>query len=334
MLKFRRTNKRQTMDSLEFLDNVMQSLISTLNRHDAKWIRRRRQIDTVTIFMLLVQQVGDGAKFGLRSILCRLSLLRTPFPSALSSISVARYKVGWSIFRKVLHLIVAAYDDLFDQKFRWKGHRLFAIDGSKINVPHGLKAIKYRASSNNSYYPLALVTTLFRLKSLMPYHFIVSRHLDELRDVKYLLRKLRAKDVVVYDRLYLTTRVLESHAKSGIHGVFRLRKGGTLKEVTDFIASGETDVVVSIDRKDVPKMKLRFLRYRISGKTYFIATTLLNARKYNRNAIKKIYHERWGVEEQYKVFKQTLKIEPFHSRKSAGMKQEIGVFLSSMLCPA
>jgi len=177
---------------------------------------------------------------------------------------------------------------------------------------------------------MALVSTLFRLKALIPYHYVISRHNDELRNVKPLIQTLKVNDIVVYDRLFLTINTLTMHHDLKIHGVFRLRKGGTLKEVTDFIKSGKRDVVVKIQRKDLPEMQLRFLRYQVKSETYYIATTLLDQNKFSISDIKDLYYQRWGIEEQYKSFKQTIKIEEFHSKSILGIKQEIGVFFCFM----
>ena len=57
-----------------------------------------------------------------------------------------------------------------------------------------------------------------------------------------------------------------------------------------------------------------------------MATSLLCSHTYPISSLKDLYHKRWGVEEFYKIFKERVKIEQFHSKKMVGVKREIGVF--------
>ena len=56
----------------------------------------------------------------------------------------ARAKVHEDLFRE-LHAEVLRRADATDEKRRWKGHRLYAVDGSKLNLPRGLLDAGYRA---------------------------------------------------------------------------------------------------------------------------------------------------------------------------------------------
>ena len=131
------------MNNITFFDNLLQSIFSTLSRHDSNWMIRHRRLDTVGIFIFLTQLVGGGMKCGMRGTLTRIHLLWGESISNLeiapSSLTRARKKIGWVIFRSLLSQVILAFEAHFDKKFLWKNHRIFAIDGTKVNIPAEMK---------------------------------------------------------------------------------------------------------------------------------------------------------------------------------------------------
>ena len=247
-------------------------------------------------------------------------------PPAKSSLSVARKKIGWGIFRRILFAVSQIIEQAFGGQTLWRGLKVFAVDGSKLNLPRNLKNVKYKGTHKGCFYPQGLLTTLVRLKTGIPVHFELSRRVAETKTVPLHLSKVPRKSVVVYDRLYFCWKVLEEHKKRGIHGVFRLRTGGTLKEVVNFIESGKTDEIKNLTRNGIT-YRIRFISYFIKGKPYYLATTLLNRNLYPRDCFPGLYHSRWGVEETFKFIKQELQVERFHSKNPKTIKQEIAVSL-------
>ncbi|MBF0207754.1 MAG: transposase [Oligoflexia bacterium] len=64
------------------------------------------------------------------------------------------------------------------------------------------------------------------------------------------------------------------------------------------------------------------IKYSIDGEVYVCATTLVST-DYNVNDFAKLYHGRWGIEELYKISKEFIDVEDFHSRTERGVKQEV-----------
>ena len=67
----------------------------------------------------------------------------------------------------------------------------------------------------------------------------------------------------------------------------------------------------------------RLVRYSAGGTTFFLATTLLDRKRYRVADLAKLYHARWGVEELYKTAKQGLRLEQFRGRSERLVKQEV-----------
>ena len=69
-------------------------------------------------------------------------------------------------------------------------------------------------------------------------------------------------------------------------------------------------------------ISFRLIKHIIKGETYLYGTTLF-AEKYPAECFYDLYHERWGIEELYKISKDIVNIEEFHSKTERGVKQEI-----------
>ena len=105
-----------------------------------------------------------------------------------------------------------------------------------------------------------------------------------------------------------------------------------------FANSTETDTVVEIAARpgrEEPLVRLRLVKYAVSGSAYLLGTTLLDRDQYRIAELSDLYHERWGIEELYKVSKQMIGIEDFHGQSERGVKQELFAhFVLITLTPA
>jgi len=259
-------------------------------------------------------------------------------PISASSFSDARKKLDEVIFKVLNQKIIAAHDALTgtgDSPQLWFNHRLFAVDGSKINLPRELISQNYRTPSKDAHYPQGLLSCLYQLKSKIPYDFDLVNHGNERQCALAHLKTLTTNDVVVYDRGYFSYAMLYYHSQAGVHPVFRLQKN-TFKEIDDFRNSTHTDQIITLlPTKDTQRsirqqypdiqfeaLTIRLIKYTLAGKTYCIGTTLIDE-KYTIEALKEVYHARWGIEELYKISKNMIEVDDFHGRSERNVKQEL-----------
>ena len=85
--------------------------------------------------------------------------LPQPDPVAASAMCRARAKVDENVFRSVHAEILKRAS----RPAAWRGHRPFAIDGSKLNLPRPLIHCGYRTPSDTSHYPQGLLSCLVQL---------------------------------------------------------------------------------------------------------------------------------------------------------------------------
>ncbi|GFO77529.1 hypothetical protein BPLS_P6011 [Bathymodiolus platifrons methanotrophic gill symbiont] len=117
---------------------------------------------------------------------------------------------------------------------------------------------------------------------------------------------------------------------------WRLSAHPGLTAIDDFRNSTQTDQIITLlptkeTQRDIRKqypdiqfkaLTIRLIKYTLEGKTYCIGTTLLDER-YTIDALKEVYHARWGIEELYKISKNMIVVDDFHGRSERTVKQEL-----------
>lgn len=310
---------------------------------DQTWQKRKRVIDTLLliflIFRLVFSKNCQGYGTTIEDFWANCHRMKFPLPQkkpiSAAAFTEARKKLDENIFKHLNNRIIQACQEENDETYRWLNHRLFAVDGSKINLPRPLMTQGYKTPIETAHYPQGLLSCLYQLKSKIPYDFDLVKHGNERRCALAHLKTLTKNDVVVYDRGYFSYAILYYHIQVDVHPIFRLQKS-LCKEIDDFRKSDSTDQIVQLlpsiasqqqIRKQYPdilftSMKLRLIKYVIADETYCLGTTLFDS-KYTCEDFKTIYHARWGIEELYKVSKNMINVGDFHGRSERTVKQEL-----------
>lgn len=339
------SHKRDVGDRFVVLwENVVEILHQVAAEYDEKWQVRKRVIDSMILMLLIFRLVSSKNSQGYGTTIddlwdsCDRLKISLPQKSSIapSSFCAARKKLDESIFQCANQRILEAYAPERN-RYTWNGHRLFGIDGSKINLPRSLVKLGYRTPNAKAHYPQGLLSCLYEIRSRLPYDFDLVAHSDERMCARKHLDVLEKNDVVVYDRGYYSYVMLHQHYQAGIHAVFRLQENSSTV-IQDFFASSDTDREVTISPSsrsasdilkknpdlDIVPLRMRLLKYRVSETTYCLGTTLIDPEhRYSLQEFMDVYHARWGVEELYKTSKQVIEVEDFHSKTERGVKQEI-----------
>lgn len=322
--------------------NIICTVTLVANDFDRQWQKRQRVLNTLLIMLFIFRLVFSNTRQGYAITItelweqCRTMGIELPqaSPVAPSAFCSARAKLDENIFKLLQEQILQQAKP--DSKGLWQGHSLFAVDGSKINLPRQLLRDGYKTPSDNAHYPQGLVSCLYQLKTKIPVDFDLVGHGDERQLALSHLSALSENDVVVYDRGYYSYELLHEHKKRNIHPVFRL-KATACNTIEAFSKSNHTDIAVQINPtknkqtpprikcplQDYPSLTLRLVKYEFGGTTYILGTTLLDQKKYSIENLSAVYHSRWGIEELYKISKQLMRIEDFHGQSERGVKQEL-----------
>jgi hypothetical protein len=174
------------------------------------------------------------------------------------------------------------------------------------------------------------------LRSKIPIDFDLKAATGERTHALAHLNKLVTGDIVVYDRGYFSYAMLYWHIKKGIHPVFRMPIQ-TYPVIKGFIEGEKTDEIVEISltrerftkiRKkdpgvDLQSLRIRLIKYEIGNESYTLGTTLFDTNIYKNDEFAKLYHERWDIEELYKISKALIEVQDFHAQSERGVKQEL-----------
>lgn len=324
---------------------VLHLLDEVAATYDARWQKRQRVLDTklLTLFIFRLITAKNRQGYGTTSdelwaniaaIEERRQARPSPSPAAWCQ---GRKKLDEGVFKDLNNKIVETHATHRDAEYLWFGRRVFAVDGSKVNLPPKLLEAGYPKAGGSSHYAQGLLSCLYDLKSKLPMDFDFVAHGDERRCAKEHLGGLKPDDVVVYDRGYFSYAMLQDHVDAHVHAVFRLQDSCT-PAVKEFIASGDTDTTITVfpsktTLSDIAKarpeltitpQRLRLVKYVVDGSSYCLGTTMLDhPSAISTRDLSDLYHARWGVEELYKVSKRTMCIEEFHSEYERGIKQEL-----------
>ena len=307
--------------------------------YDQIWQTRKRVITTqilVTfILKLVLSKNGQGYKILLNELweTAEFSGLQQQ-PVSASSICEARQKMPETIFTLINQKVLSMREESNPLPL-WRNHRVFGVDGSKINVPHELLDAGYKAPNKQQYYPQGLMSTLYHLGSGLIYDGLLSSDKGERICLLSHMERLSPGDVLVLDRGYFSYLILVKAIEKGIHLICRMQSGTVNNAVQSFWDSDKEDEVItyipSIAVKyeskkhgydiELNPVEIRLIKYTIDDETYVCCTTLLG-KQYPLNEFPAVYHGRWGIEELYKISKEFIDVEDFHGKSERGVRQE------------
>ncbi len=293
--------------------------------HDAQWQSRRRAINSLLILLFVYRLViapnRQGYAITLSQLWRQCQTYDVPLyqarPVSAAAMCKARDKLDPQAFRDVHAAVLESFEATAT---RWNGHRVFAVDGSKFNLPKTLQPDGFKRPSPNAAYPQGLVSCLYRLQDKIPYDVELAPGGDERALARHHSRLLKPEDIVVYDRGYFSRALLAHHVDHGLHAVFRMRRKADTQ--LDRILEGDLqETVLTLKPRTVDPIPRTIRIVRIPNSDWVLLTTLLDDTRHP--GLANLYHQRWSIEELYKTIKQTLTMEAFHAQSLRGVQQEL-----------
>jgi len=225
---------------------------------------------------------------------------------------------------------------------RWRGHRLFLIDGSSVSMPDTpeLQAAfgQPPGQKPGCGFPVAHLLALFDART----GYLLTTVLAPLRthDLAHAAAthpEMRPGDVLVGDRAFGSFAHLALLARRGLHGVFRLHQRRVAGAANDRRATypkpTRRPVWMAADEYAAlpPAIPVREVRVRVrtAGRRVrhlILVTTLLDRRRYPRRELARIYERRWQVEVNLRSLKVTLGLDVLRSKTADGVRKEVRAF--------
>ena len=328
----------------EFWVSVKEIVDKSCKEQDAIWQKRSRvlnsKIITLMIIKIIIAHRHQGLSMNLTEIWERCAEKNIPLPQTkpvtASSFCEARQKVSENIFKHINDKLLKKWEEERTLPL-WCGHRVYAVDGSRLNIPRNLVKYGYQIyDEERRHYPQGLLSCLYNVLTKTIYDFDFVSHMNERACALKHLETLTPLDVVIFDRGYFSYLLLHEFSQKGVNAIFRLQEGTVNKQIDLFIHSSETDKIIEYKPSgavisDLKKqgyflkpepIPFRLIKHYINGEMYLYGTNLFGD-EYSANSFSALYHERWSIEELYKISKNIIDVEDFHSKTERGVKQEI-----------
>jgi hypothetical protein len=278
-----------------------------------------------------------GSEFNIRSV-------------TKGAFSQARAKLNPNAFKELNEVVV---DTFYHEApyLTWKGMRVLAVDGTTLALPNhssvkeefgehgfGPKADSKKSLARASllYDPLNLLTLDAQIDSFSTSEItLLYKHLE----------KADKKDLLLFDRLYASLKLIFMLTARGNEFCFRMQKDWWL-EVKNFTESSEQERIVKfkLPKKDwealsdYPEIRDKEIPCRLvkvqlpDGELEILCTSLTDSEEYSIEDLAELYHLRWSEEEGYKLLKARIEVENFSGKTAWAVKQDFyaKIFIMSL----
>jgi len=253
----------------------------------------------------------------------------------------ARVKLSYKVFKKLNRLLCKYFYDHFDYK-KWKGFRVYAVDGSTLQLPEHASLSK--VFSKHSFGPkanaphwMSRISYLYDvLNGVVIDAQMKSYTTDEMTLCKSHLPFVRKGDLVIFDRYYASNALMFELAGKGVNFLFRMKNNWNV--VKEFLKEKEQEKLIVLEVnpkhakykhlfKKYPHMKgtlqVRLLKRRNKkGEIEVFISSLTDIKKYSLRAVLKLYKDRWDIEEAYKLVKARLEVADFSGKRIEAVQQD------------
>ena len=256
-----------------------------------------------------------------------------------SAVTKARAKLSWTAFEHLHRDAVRLAYDLWpaSEEDTWRGLSVFAIDGSKYDLPASpaLRAAFDPDSGldrpGRGHDPQCLVSTVQDVFRRLPIARTVRPIADanEREELQALLPHIPPDGVLLGERGYPSYDLIDfvSRHYSG-YWLFRGPAQATFQAVEPFVQSGREEGLITRQPPQGEAITVRAIRLHSPDGTLSVRLThLLDEHRFPAEAVIALYFRRRAVETQYRDEKTSLDVETFHSQGENGIRQELFAIL-------
>jgi hypothetical protein len=281
-----------------------------------------------------------------RALVGNWSLPMSPTAVTPAALCQVRQRVGTEPLKALYHKANQRLSGRFDDLCRFDGLRLWAVDGSWINLPAESRLVEeFGRPSGTDQGKLPLPQALLVCLELVNMGWMVNFDLKACNDSELisaieLTKNLGSGDLLLGDRLFFDTRWISDLRERGVELLLRLTSVrwksfcDQSRETIEALRRSNTDIdcpvllKVDTDHKGRPRGGLVPLRYlerlpRYPGQETMRLLTSLPADRLPGERAVRLYGERWGIETQLRFIKGEDHLPVVLSRKPETVRQEV-----------
>jgi len=249
----------------------------------------------------------------------------------------ARKKLKYEAFVE-LNTKTVKYFNEHSNPLTWNGFFLKAVDSSTVKLPDYPEIVEHFGVWNprlGEPIPMARISQLFDSLNGVTHHAIIaSKSTGERELAAKHFQHLDEKDLVLLDRGYPAFWLFKLilFYKANFCARISCKKW---KIIRQFIKSGHREQVIMLHipttsiaacqnlQLDTRPIRLRLVRVELdSGETEVLITSLIDSEKYPHHLFAELYHDRWPIEEDYKVMKCRIEVENFSGKSPLSVYQD------------
>ena len=334
------------MNRIDICKNIIQSIkeyITTPNKLEPHRVKnhfiRKRKLSLFHVIMYLLYTSKTSVFQNLSRIREDLGILDFPDISK-QTLSKARQFISPALFKELYYLSVDLFYKQLPSRKLWNGYHLFAIDGSKIELPNSKSNFEFFGEmfgypNPSRRFTMGLGSIVYDVLDDYIVHASFQRylasersaaleHLHNLEDLN-----IYQNSVIIFDRGYYSKDIFRYCVEHQHLCLMRLKQNYNIAKK----CSGDIITILPSNAKDGTKdIRIRVIEVILDdGTKEYLATNLFDSH-ISQQMFRELYFYRWPVETKYKELKSCLAIEEFSGAKTTSVLQEfyINVLLSNL----
>ena len=308
---------------------------------------RNRKLSFEKIALFLINLSKKSLSVELKEFFDLLSI--TELRCTKSALSQQRQKIHHCFFQIWNELLTTCFYHYYqDNVKRWKGFRLWGIDGSTLYLINKDDVKKYFGVQTNQSVEIPMARTMYAhdvLNDLTVFSQLYPITYSEHAVLPTWIEKLPEDVIGIYDRGFASFKIMYLHINQEKEKKFIIRVPVTFnKVVKEFVASGKRSKIVQFNATDGAIEKLYNLGYKLTpetsinvrlirveldnGEVEVLATNLYDEKDYPTDLFKEVYFKRWGVEINIGIQKNYQQMEIFSGQTVESIHQDFyaGIF--------
>lgn len=322
-----------------------------LGNHSNGLFSRRRLFSKENTFWAFFSQVLDadgGCKEVVRKVQAFAASQSHSAPSAsTSAYCQARSKLEADTLRRIL-LHTGETLQQRGQDDRWNNRRVVVVDGTGVSMPD-TPANQEKWPQPNSQkpgcgFPQARICACFCLKTgALLSHRIGSRKNSELPLLRQQWDSFERGDIFLGDKGFCSYYDVWKLQQRGVDSVITLARRTPVEAASAIEVLGPDDLLIQWPKpkwnkrlsysedewRELPEqLHLRQIKVTVNtpgfrAKTFYIVTTLIDARSYSTADLADLYFQRWDVELFFRDIKTTMGMDILRCHSPAMVEKEI-----------
>ena len=300
---------------------------------------RKRLLTIIHVIMYLLFSNRSSMASNLSNIkreLCKI----TTFPQEITkqAISHARQGISPLLFVELFNLSVDIFYRNISVRKTWNGLHVFAIDGSKIELPNSKELFENFGEMFNTHkpeekYAQALASIVYDVLDDYIVHASLNRFLAPEREAALEhLQNLEAlgiyKDsVVVFDRGYYSESMFRYCVEHGHYCVMRIKDCIGLAKKAGKRNADITWFLPGSPKHGTEDIKIRVISVKLDSGEYEYLVTNIFDKSYTIQMFRRLYFLRWPCETKYLELKERIQIEDFNGATTTSIMQEFYISL-------